>query len=81
MKMLALNPILFAVAVVSLPLGYGQRLLIHRVGSGPFYTTGELIVFITYARQIVGLALLFTAVFSLSKTKGQTTTLPKLRNL
>lgn len=53
-------------------LGYGQRLLIHRVGSGPFYTIGELIVIITYARQIIGPALLFTAVFCLSKTKGQT---------
>jgi hypothetical protein len=29
-------------------------------------------VTIMYGRQIVGLALLFTAVFYLSKTKGQT---------
>jgi len=53
-------------------LGYGERLFIHRVGSGPFYTTGDLVVVITFARQIIGLALLFTAVFYLSKTKGQT---------
>jgi hypothetical protein len=53
-------------------LGYGQRLFIRRVGSGPFYTIGELVVIITYARQIIGLALLFTAVFYLSRTKGHT---------
>jgi hypothetical protein len=53
-------------------LGYGQRLFIHRFGGGPFYTIGELVVAIMYARQIIGLALLFTAVFYLSKTKGQT---------
>jgi hypothetical protein len=53
-------------------LGYGQRLFIQRVGSGPFYTIGELVVTIMYGRQIIGLALLFTAVFYLSKTKGQT---------
>jgi hypothetical protein len=58
--------------LLSSPLQYGQRLLIDRVGGGPFYTIGELVVTITYARQIVGLALLFTAVFYLSKTKGQT---------
>jgi hypothetical protein len=53
-------------------LQYGQRLFIHRFGSGPFYTTGDLVVIIFYARQIIGLTLLFTAVFYLSKTKGQT---------
>jgi hypothetical protein len=53
-------------------LGYGQRLFVQRVGTGPFYTIGELVVIVTYARQIIGLALLFTAVFYLSKTKGQT---------
>ena len=65
------------VAVVVWPLlssllQYGQRLYIHRFGSGPFYTIGELVTTITYAQQFVGLALLFTAVFYLSKTKGQT---------
>ena len=65
------------VAVIVWPLlssllGYGQRLFVHRVGSGPSYTIGELVVVIIYARQIIGLALLFTAVFYLSKTKGQT---------
>jgi hypothetical protein len=62
------------VAVVVWPLlsSLLERLFVQRVGSGPFYTTGELVVFIAYARQIVGLALLFTAVFYLSKTKGQT---------
>ena len=53
-------------------LQYGQRLYIHRFGSGPFYTIGEFVTTITYAHQFVGLALLFTAVFYLSKTKGQT---------
>ena len=65
------------VAVVVWPrlsslLGYGQRLFVHRFGSGPFYSIGELIVVLIYARQIIGLALLFTAVFYLSKSKGQT---------
>jgi hypothetical protein len=65
------------VAVVVWPLlssllGYGQRLFVHRFGSGPFYTVGDLVMIITYVQQIVRLALLFTAVFYLSKTQGQT---------
>jgi hypothetical protein len=64
------------VAVVVWPLlssllQYGQRLFVHRFGSGRFYTMGEFVTTITYARQFVGLALLFTAVFYLSKTRGQ----------
>jgi hypothetical protein len=58
--------------LLSAVLGYGQRLFIRRFGGGPFYTIGELDVFIAYARQIISLALLITAVFYLSKTKGQT---------
>ena len=48
------------------------QLLIGRLGSGPFATRGEFLVTLTYAREIVGLVLLFVAVFSLSKTSQPT---------
>jgi hypothetical protein len=50
-------------------LEYGQRVLIRRVGSGPFYTAGDLVMTIACARLVVGLALVFVAVFQLSRTK------------
>ena len=58
--------------LLSQPLQYGQRVLIDRVGSGPFATLGQLLLTLAYAREAVGLALLFIAVFFLSKTKQLT---------
>jgi hypothetical protein len=57
--------------LLSLPFEYGQRVLIDRIGSGPFATVGELVMYIAYSRQLIGLALLFAAVLFLGQTKSQ----------
>jgi hypothetical protein len=54
-------------------LEYGQQVLIDRlivrVGAGPLYSIGRLVATLKLSQQIVGLALLFVAVFYLGKTQ------------
>ena len=67
--------------LLSLVLEYGQHVLVHRIDTGEsaFYrflaehgqvTVGDLVGLLTLSRQLVGVALLFVAVFHLCKTKG-----------
>ena len=66
---------------LSLGLEYGQRVLVDRISTGESavyrflaehgrVTIGDLVGWLTLSRQLVGLAILFVAVFHLCKTKG-----------
>jgi hypothetical protein len=66
----AIGFIWLGVAVLVWPFAAGPvRLLIARVGLGPFDTIGQFVAFLNVSQQICGLALLLVAVLYLGRTQ------------